>query len=95
MTEPRVSPQAAAWLQRVRQCLVTWLETNVAYDAACADIERLGTDSHAACYLETGFCELSIADWAAIVHTIDVGDAPLRVMLATAQGCLGEWLSGS
>lgn len=95
VTEPRVSAAAAAWLQRVRRCLVTWLEQNVPYDAPCEDVDRLGTDSHAACYVETGFCELSIADWAAIVHTIDVGDAPFRVMLATAQGCLGEWLGGS
>jgi len=95
VTEPRVSPAAAAWLQRVRQCLVTWLEQHVPYDAPCPDIERLGTDSHAACYVEAGFCELSIADWAAIVHTIDVGDVPFRVLFATAQKCLGEWMNGT
>jgi len=94
VAEPRVSPAAAAWLQRVRRCLVTWLEQHVPYDAPCPEIERLGTDSHAACYVETGFCELSIADWAGIVHTIDVGDVPFRVMLATAQQCLGGWLGG-
>ncbi|MCK6576077.1 hypothetical protein L6V77_33910 [Myxococcota bacterium] len=92
VTEPRVSPAANAWLKRVRRCLGEWLEENVAYDAACEDIDRRGTDSHAVCYVETGFCALSVADWLAIIHTIDVGDAPFRVMLATAQGCLGEWL---
>ena len=92
VTEPRVSPAANAWLRRVRRCLAEYLEANVAYDAACEDIDREGTDSHAACYIETGFCALSVADWLAILHTIDVGDAPFRVMLATAQGCLGEWL---
>ena len=61
-------------------------------DADCESIDRLGTDSHALCYVETGFCDLAPADWLAIIHTIDVGDAPFRVMLATAQGCLGEWL---
>jgi hypothetical protein len=92
VTEPSVSPEAAAWLQRVRRCLVTWLEDNVPYDASCSEIEALGPDSHAVCYVETGFCELSIADWTAIVLTIDPGDAPFRVMLATAQGCLARWL---
>jgi hypothetical protein len=92
VTEPRVSPAANAWLKRVRRCLGEWLEENVAYEAACEDIDRQGTDSHALCYVETGFCALSVADWLAIIHTIDVGDAPFRVMLATAQGCLGTWL---
>jgi hypothetical protein len=92
VTEPRVSPAAAAWLQRVRRCLAEWLEDNVAYDASCSEIATRGTSSHAVCYVETGFCELSIADWTAIVLTIDPGDAPFRVMLATAQGCVARWL---
>jgi hypothetical protein len=92
VTEPRVGPEANAWLKRVRRCLADYLEAEVPYDADCETIDRLGTDSHALCYLETGFCDLAVTDWMAIVHTIDVGDAPFRVMLATAQGCLGEWL---
>jgi len=76
----------------VRRCLAEWLEDNVAYDASCSEIATRGTSSHAVCYVETGFCELSIVDWTAIVLTIDPGDAPFRVMLATAQGCVARWL---
>ena len=91
VTEPRVSPAAAAWLGRVRHCLVDYLETEVPYDADCETIDRLGTDSHAACYVESGFCDLSPLDWFHIVHSIDVGDVPLRVVLRTAHGCLQSW----
>ncbi len=91
VTEPRVSPAARAWLGRVRGCLIDWLETNVPYEASCEDIDRLGTDSHTVCYIETGFCELSVRDWAGIIASIDQGDIPLRVALRTAHGCLPGW----
>ncbi len=91
VTEPKVSPRASAWLKRVRRCLVEYLEAEVPYDADCAEVDRRGTDSHTQCYVETGFCELSPLDWFAIIHTIDVGDVPLRVLLRTAHGCVGEW----
>jgi len=92
VTEPRVSPAAAAWLGRVRHCLVDYLEAEVPYDADCETIDQRGTDSHAACYVQTGFCDLSPLDWFHIVHSIDVGDVPLRVVLRTAHGCLQSWL---
>jgi hypothetical protein len=91
VTEPRVSPRAAAWLGRVRHCLVDYLEAQVPYDADCETIDRRGTDSHAECYVQTGFCELSPLDWFHIVQSIDLGDAPLRVVLRTAHGCLDRW----
>ncbi len=52
----------------------------------------MGTDSHAQCYVETGFCDLSVADWMGVLYSIDLGDAPLRVVLKTGQACLAEWL---
>jgi hypothetical protein len=91
VTEPRVSPAAAAWLGRVRHCLVDYLEAEVAYDADCETIDRRGTDSHAECYVQTGFCDLSPLDWFHIIHSIDVGDVPLRVVLRTGHGCLQTW----
>jgi len=92
ITERRVSPEATAWLGRVRRCLITYLDEQVPRDASCEEIDRRGTDSHRACYLDAGFCDLSVSDWFAIVHTIDVGDVPLRLVLTTGQGCLREWL---
>ena len=91
VTEPRVSHAAAAWLGRVRTCLVDYLAEEVPEDASCEEIHRMGTDSHTGCYLESGFCELSIGDWFAIVHTIDPGDVPLKQILTTGHGCLRRW----
>lgn len=92
VTEPRVSPAASAWLKRVRRCLAEYLETAIPEDADCETIRTMGTDSHAQCYVETGFCDLSVSDWMGVLLSIDFGDAPLRVVLKTGQGCLAEWL---
>lgn len=92
VTEPRVSVAAAAWLERVRACLIGVLETDIPYEASCQTIEKLGLDSHARCYVETGFCELKVSDWFAIINSVDPGDIPLRSFLQTAHGCVAGWL---
>jgi hypothetical protein len=91
VTEPRVGPEAAAWLERVRACLISELEA-VPYDADCETIGTAGLHSHSVCYIETGFCALAVSDWWGIIHSIDPGDAPFRVMMTTAQGCVREWM---
>lgn len=91
VTAPRVSAAAAEWLGRVRTCLVDYMAEEVPADASCEEIHRMGTASHTDCYVEAGFCELSILDWFAIVHTIDPGDVPLRQIFTTGHGCLQRW----
>ncbi len=93
VTEPRVSPAAQAWLGRVRHCLAEGIDSAVPPDADCDTTRRLAQDTHTQCYLETGFCELSLRDWLGVLETIDPGDAPLRTMLETAQGCLHTWIA--
>ena len=94
VTEPRVSEKAQVWLTDVRRCLIETLESEVPYDASCSDIETRGIQSHTECYLKTGFCDLKVTDWLAIIHSIDAGDIPLRSVLTTGHGCLREWLKG-
>ena len=91
VTEPRVSPRAARWLQDVRQCLVSELEWNTDEQTSCEEIEQVGIDSHAYCYVENGFCDLGIGDWFAIVHTIDPFDVPFKQVLVTGNECLRTW----
>ena len=91
VTEPRVSQRAARWLTDVRQCLVTELEWDTDDQSTCQEIERIGIDSHARCYVENGFCELGIRDWFAIVHTIDPFDVPFRQVVVTGNSCLRSW----
>lgn len=91
VTEPRVSQRAVQWLKGVRQCLVSELEWETDDQPTCAEIERIGIDSHATCYVENGFCELGIGDWFAIVHTIDPFDIPFRQVIVTGNSCLRTW----
>ena len=53
----------------------------------------MGIASHAACYVQAGFCDLSITDWFAIVHTIDPGDIPFKQIMSTGHMCLQDWFS--
>ena len=91
VTEPGVSTEAAEWLQDVRECLVTTLDNETDETTSCETISEIGIASHATCYVQAGFCDLSISDWFDIVHTIDPGDIPFQQMLATGQLCLQDW----
>lgn len=91
VTEEKASPAAAAWLEEVRACLVTTLDNATDASSSCEEIEEVGIASHATCYVQAGFCELSLADWFQIVHTIDPGDVPFQQILATGQLCLQSW----
>lgn len=91
VTEEKASPEAAAWLEEVRACLVTTLENATDESSSCEEIESIGIASHATCYVQAGFCDLSLSDWFQIVHTIDPGDVPFQQILATGQLCLQSW----
>ncbi len=91
VTEPRLSDAGAAWMEDVRHCLVRELETQTDEYDSCDTIAQVGTDSHANCYVQSGFCDLSFTDWFGIIHTIDAFDIPFRQILATGHGCLKTW----
>jgi len=91
VTEPNVSEAAAQWLQDVRACLITTLEDETGPETSCEDIQEVGVQSHATCYVEAGFCDLSVGDWFDIVHTIDPGDVPFQQILTTGHLCLQDW----
>ncbi|TNF37141.1 MAG: hypothetical protein EP329_03925 [Deltaproteobacteria bacterium] len=94
ISEPEASPAARRFLERVRRCLVTRFDREVPEGTDCATMRDLGFASHPDCYVETGFCELSIADWLLVLNTIDDGDADFSQMLTTGVLCLREWLGG-
>ena len=80
-------------MDSVRECLVQTLDAETGPDSTCEEIEDVGIASHAACYVQAGFCELSITDWFAIVHTIDPGDIPFKQIMSTGHMCLQDWFS--
>lgn len=91
VSEPEASPEAQAWLRRVRRCLILALDEKDQSNN-CESIEQNGFDSHPSCYVQTGFCDLSPADWLLVFNTIDHDDADFQQMLTTGNQCLAEWL---
>lgn len=66
-TEDSYSPEAHAWLRRVRVCLMeAFVEANDHAEEGtvrtCKVIKTDGFDSHLGCYVKTGFCDLSTWD---------------------------------
>lgn len=91
VSEPHASPAARRFLERVRRCLVTTFDAEVPEGTDCATMRERGFSSHPGCYVESGFCELSVADWLLVLNTIDNGDADFEQMLTTSVLCLRDW----
>jgi len=94
VTETRLSDAGAQWMRGVRRCLVDVLDSQTGADDSCETIEQVGIDSHAECYVGAGFCQLSLTDWFAIIHTIDAFDIPFRQIVTTGNLCFKEWFGG-
>jgi len=58
---------------------------------SCDGILEIAYDSHPACYVDTGFCELSWLDMAWVFWTIDSADVDMRQVLSTGVDCLSQW----
>lgn len=93
ITMEKTSVKAQAWLKQVRECLINEFERSTDLSMSCAEIHKIGTDSHAKCYVDSGFCDLSVKDWFDIVHTIDPGDIPFRQLIVTGNKCLKNWFN--
>ena len=91
VSEPLASPDAAAWLTRVRRCLIKELDQALPVED-CDALERAGLESHPRCYISTGFCDLAAADWWLVLGTIKASDWSFREMLLAGHGCLAKWL---
>ena len=92
VTEPNVSPEGQLWLRQIRRCLIETLEVEAPPGSDCDMIATRGFGAHPSCYVETGFCELPVSDWMAVLNTIEHGDFSFRESLLTGQGCLEAWL---
>lgn len=66
---PKMSPSAAAWLERASVCLQESAETN-AETASCKDAETTAISSHANCYVQTGFCEIPFVQRLEVLKVI-------------------------
>lgn len=72
---PRLSPRGRRWLASTTSCLMRDMDrafVEPSMNAAPPEALLAATaDSHAACYVDHGFCELSLADKAALTLVLD------------------------
>jgi hypothetical protein len=66
--QPDVSNSLQIWFRNVRYCLQEKLIDN--QKKSCAELEKIGFDSHIECYLQTGFCDLSWADYTTVFRSV-------------------------
>lgn len=94
VTRPAASPELATWLGEVGSCLQQALAEVVTTDMSCDEVREVGFGTHAACYLDTGFCALTLEDQLAVLGTIDEADQGLPEVLESMRlvlaGCQEE-----
>lgn len=76
-TRPQLSPQGKAWLDAVLVCLQEALDARIGPYATCEDIWTAGFDTHPACYVDNGFCELPLDDVLKVGATLRAEDLSL------------------
>ena len=67
--EDQFSFEAAQWLRENRNCLQARAE-EITERSQCSGIRKGAMESHVACYVDTGFCELSLSDKASILWNL-------------------------
>jgi outer membrane protein OmpA-like peptidoglycan-associated protein len=86
-TRPRLSHAGQRWVDMTLYCLQAWIHSHLRYDTDPDTVKASAFRSHPDCYVQSGLCFLSPADWLEIWNTIDSADNDLRQVLATAVYC--------
>lgn len=86
-----LSEAGVAWIHRVAACLQVALVEAVDATSTCDEVRAAGFASHDGCYLDTGFCELSLADQLWVVSIVDPADRERpevqAMMTSVLDGC--------
>lgn len=73
-TYPTLSTEGQRFLDLNLLCLQTVFRDTVEENWSCERIAEFGFQSHAACYLSSGICELSLTDRLTILMAVDAED---------------------
>ena len=57
------------WVEDVRRCLIRDMN-NFEENLSCSELKQRAFQSHVPCYLESGFCSLSVRDKRAVIQAI-------------------------
>ncbi len=94
---PRMTRAGQAWIDGVLVCLQEELRADIDASTSCDDIRHIAFDTHPACYIEQGFCSLSLWDVANVVWTVNATDwlshDAARQVVRTALGCGRDYAS--
>jgi hypothetical protein len=71
---PTLSTEGQRFLDLNLLCLQTVFRDTVEEDWSCERIAEFGFQSHAACYLSSGICDLSLSDRLTILMAVDTED---------------------
>jgi hypothetical protein len=85
---PRMSPAGQQFLDAGRDCLMRFVDENIAVADECSDVKERAFASHVACYHDNGFCQLPLSDRWLLVNTVDPADVDFMAALKTALSCL-------
>lgn len=86
-----LTPSGSQWRNKTLACLQSKLDSFVKDGGDCEVLRQSAFSSHAACYLDSGFCALPVGDWLRIFHTINwrdlISDSGLRQIGAALRSC--------
>lgn len=87
LTGPSLSRKGQRWLAATRQCLLEYVESEISLDADCETIMQKAMDSHVDCYVDSGFCEMSVFDKRKLGKSISVADLDFDTIAKTELKC--------
>jgi hypothetical protein len=85
---PRMSPAGQQFLDAGRDCLMRFVDSQIAVADECSDVKERAFASHVACYHDNGFCQLPLSDRILLINTVDPADVDFMAALKTALSCL-------
>lgn len=91
VTYPRMSPLGQIWMEGVRECLITRLESGMVPGEDCASVKSRGLADHKTCYLDNGICQLPLSDWLGITATLSPHEFPFFQAISVGIPCLKTW----
>jgi hypothetical protein len=84
----RMSPAGQQFLDAGRDCLMRYVDSQIAVTDECSDVKERAFASHVACYHDNGFCQLPLSDRVLLINTVDPADVDFTAALKTALSCL-------
>lgn len=63
------SEEGKTWIQEVRKCLIQDMST-FENDLSCSQLRKRAFKGHVPCYVESGYCNLSLRDKIQVTRTI-------------------------